>query len=107
MDAHYVGSGIEGSGKTTQIDYITAYLRQSGRAYVVTKSPAARRLKIRAILLDPENREIAPVTELLLYAADRAQHVRELIRPMPVRRQGGDLRPVFATPLLCTRGLPV
>ncbi|MEZ4566075.1 MAG: dTMP kinase [Desulfobacterales bacterium] len=38
--------------------------------------------KIRAMLLDPENREIAPVTELLLYAADRAQHVRELIRPM-------------------------
>ena len=76
--------GIEGSGKTTQIDYITAYLRQSGRTYVVTKEPGGTEIgkKIRAILLDPENREIAPVTELLLYAADRAQHVRELIRPM-------------------------
>jgi len=76
--------GIEGSGKTTQIDYIVAHLRQWGREYVVTKEPGGTVIgeKIRAILLDPENRDIDSLTELLLYAADRAQHVRELIKPM-------------------------
>ena len=76
--------GIEGSGKTTQIDYIAAYLQKSGLDYIITKEPGGTRLgeKIRSILLDPGNMNIHPMTELLLYAADRVQHIRELISPM-------------------------
>jgi dTMP kinase len=76
--------GIEGSGKTTQIDYIAAYLQKSGLDYFITKEPGGTELgaKIRSILLDPENINIHPMTELLLYAADRVQHIKELITPM-------------------------
>ena len=76
--------GIEGSGKTTQIDYIAAYLQKSGLDYIITKEPGGTELgaKIRSILLDPENVNIHPMTELLLYAADRVQHINELITPM-------------------------
>jgi dTMP kinase len=76
--------GIEGSGKTTQIDYIAAYLQNSGLDYIITKEPGGTVLgaKIRSILLDPENVNIHPMTELLLYAADRVQHIKELITPM-------------------------
>lgn len=78
--------GIEGSGKTTQIDYIAAYLQKSGLDYFITKEPGGTELgaKIRSILLDPENINIHPMTELLLYAADRVQHIKELITPMIV-----------------------
>jgi len=76
--------GIEGSGKTTQIDYITAYLQKSGLDYTITKEPGGTNLgeKIRSILLDPDNINIHPMTELLLYAADRVQHIKEFISPM-------------------------
>jgi dTMP kinase len=76
--------GIEGSGKTTQIESMAAYLRECGRQVVVTKEPGGTELgrQIRSVLLNPDNSAMHPVTELLLYAADRAQHVRELIQPM-------------------------
>lgn len=76
--------GIEGSGKTTQIDYIAAYFQKSGLDYIITKEPGGTVLgeKIRSILLDPGNINIHPMTELLLYAADRVQHIKELISPM-------------------------
>jgi len=76
--------GIEGSGKTTQIEYIVAYLKQCGLDYIITKEPGGTVLgeKIRSILLDPENIDIHPMTELLLYSADRAQHIKKLICPM-------------------------
>ncbi|MBC2717103.1 MAG: dTMP kinase [Desulfobacteraceae bacterium] len=76
--------GIEGSGKTTQIDYIAAYLQKFGLEYIITKEPGGTVLgeKIRSILLDPGNNNIHPLTELLLYAADRVQHIKELISPM-------------------------
>jgi len=76
--------GIEGSGKTTQIDYIAAFLQKFGLDYIITKEPGGTVLgeKIRSILLDPENINIHPMTELLLYAADRIQHIKELINPM-------------------------
>ena len=75
--------GIEGSGKTTQIEYIEKYLRSTGFDPVITKEPGGTVLgeKIRSILLDPENTAICPMTELLLYAADRVQHIQELIAP--------------------------
>ncbi|MGB9500045.1 MAG: dTMP kinase [Dissulfuribacterales bacterium] len=76
--------GIEGSGKTTQINYIAAYLKDLGHECVITKEPGGTEIggKIRSILLDPENKSIDPLTELLLYASDRVQHIKELIGPM-------------------------
>ena len=75
--------GIEGSGKTTQIDHIVKFLDQKGIPHLTTREPGGTSVgaKIRSILLDPENNALAPVTELLLYAADRAQHLETCIKP--------------------------
>jgi len=76
--------GIEGSGKTTQIDNIFIFLKRLGLECIITKEPGGTKIgeKIRSILLDPENKNIYPMTELLLYEADRVQHIKELIVPM-------------------------
>lgn len=75
--------GIEGSGKTTQIPHIARYLETRGLQYRITREPGGTSIgqRIRAILLDPDNRQLDPLTELLLYMADRAQHIREIIQP--------------------------
>ena len=75
--------GIEGSGKTTQIRHVAEFLTAAGHRCRITKEPGGTGVgrQIRSILLDPENRDIHSVTELLLYAADRNQHVQKLIRP--------------------------
>lgn len=75
--------GIEGSGKTSQIIHIVTYLRSIGRECEVTREPGGTRIgdKIRAILLDPENSGLNPTAELLLYMADRSQHIHEIILP--------------------------
>jgi len=72
--------GIEGCGKSTQGQRLAD--RLGGRA-LLTREPGGTPVGqgIRALLLDPENRSLAPVTELLLYFADRAQHVAEVVRP--------------------------
>ena len=75
--------GIEGSGKTTNIHHAVGFLRDKGHDCVITREPGGTRIgeKIRAILLDPSSKEMNPLTELLLYTADRAQHIKELIAP--------------------------
>ncbi len=75
--------GVEGSGKTTQIQRLKAYLTEKGIPCAVTREPGGSPIseKIRKILLDPAHREMAPLTELLLYEAARAQHVEEVIAP--------------------------
>jgi len=75
--------GIEGSGKTTNIRHAVGFLRDKGHDCVITREPGGTRIgeKIRAILLDPSNKEMDPLTELLLYTADRSQHIKELIAP--------------------------
>lgn len=75
--------GIEGSGKTTQMENTRLYLEACGRTCVTTREPGDTRIgrQIRKILLDPENKDLVPQAELFLYAADRAQHIRERIRP--------------------------
>jgi dTMP kinase len=75
--------GIEGSGKTTQIKLLVSVLQAKGYDCVLTREPGATKIgeKIRAILLDSNHTAMLPITELLLYAADRAQHVREVIEP--------------------------
>lgn len=75
--------GIEGSGKTTQIQRTASMLEKQGHACVITREPGGTAIggKIRAILLDPENHGIDPLTEMLLYTADRAQHLKEIVLP--------------------------
>jgi dTMP kinase len=75
--------GIEGSGKTTQIARLVALLENRGFECVTTRQPGGTRIgeNIRSILLDPANNSLEPTAELLLYMADRAQHIHELIRP--------------------------
>src|ERR687883_1539254 len=78
--------GIEGSGKTTQLQRLAAILRERGRGVVVTKEPGGTPLadRIRAILLDSGS-VIDPVAELFLFAASRRQNVMEVIRPALAR----------------------
>jgi dTMP kinase len=75
--------GIEGSGKTTQIRHVATYLKNKGHDCVITREPGGTRIgeKIRAILLDSNSKGLDPSAELLLYTADRIQHVNEIIRP--------------------------
>ncbi len=74
--------GGEGSGKTTQVRLLHERLTQLGYQSVSTREPGGTPLgeKLRALLLDASG-QIEPRAELLLYAADRAQHVAALIRP--------------------------
>lgn len=76
--------GIEGSGKTTQINHIAEFLNFWGIQYIITKEPGGTSIgeKIRAILLNPDHNRIDPLTELLLYSADRVQHIKEMVIPM-------------------------
>ncbi len=75
--------GIEGSGKTTQIGRLVEFLEERGIECVMTRQPGGTLIgeNIRAILLDPASTALEPMTELLLYLADRCQHIYELIRP--------------------------
>jgi dTMP kinase len=75
--------GIEGAGKTTQVSALTANLIDLGYDVQVTREPGGCPIaqRIRTILLDPANAELAPLAELFLYLADRAQHVGQVIRP--------------------------
>jgi dTMP kinase len=74
--------GIDGSGKSTQMRMLASELRLRGHEVVSTREPGGTRLgtRIRALVLDIEE-QVDPLAELLLYAADRAQHVRTLVRP--------------------------
>lgn len=74
--------GVEGSGKTTQAAILADALRAEGRSAVVTHEPGGTRAgeTIRAIFLDPAV-SLDVAAELLLVLADRAQHVREKLRP--------------------------
>ncbi len=75
--------GTEGSGKTTQIELLHNLLQEKGYPVTSTREPGGTRIgeKIRKLLLAPEYREMVPLTEALLYAADRAQHLEEVIAP--------------------------
>jgi len=76
--------GIEGSGKSTQIARLAEWLTtRTGQAPVMTREPGGCPIadQIRGVLLDSANRAMTERAELLLYAAARAQHVAEVIRP--------------------------
>ncbi len=75
--------GIEGCGKSTQSKLLRDYLESNGLDVLLTREPGGPRIseKIRQLLLDPENTEMLPETELLLYMASRSQHTGEWIIP--------------------------
>ena len=84
-----VFEGIDGSGKTTQINELSKWINSTDlipktNQLIITREPGGTKLgeSIRSLLLHT-NKETSPysITELLLYAADRAQHVNEIIRP--------------------------
>lgn len=74
--------GIDGSGKSTQLRLLSNVLRAGGCDLVLTREPGGTPvgLRLRAALLDVQE-EVDPLTELLVFAADRAQHVRRVLRP--------------------------
>lgn len=74
--------GIDGSGKSTQLRLLANFLKQSGCEVVLTREPGGTPVgtRLRAALLDAQE-EVDPLTELLVFAADRAQHVRTVLRP--------------------------
>lgn len=81
-----VFEGVEGSGKTTQLDQCYLWLQAtfSDRKIVKTREPGDTELGLglRQLLLQVKNTQpIYPTAELLLYAADRAQHVQEVLLP--------------------------
>jgi dTMP kinase len=75
--------GTEGAGKTSQVENIVAFLKTRGYECVTTREPGGTAIgrRIRAILLDPANAELDAGAELLLYVADRVQHIRKFIKP--------------------------
>ena len=75
--------GGDGAGKSTQIRNIERFFDEKGLVVVHTREPGGTPIgeKLRDILLDRENAEMDAVTEMLIYAASRAQHVRERILP--------------------------
>lgn len=75
--------GVDGVGKTTQMERLTARLRAAGCEPVLAQEPGGTRIgaEIRRLLLDARNADLRPIPELLLYFASRAQNIAEVIRP--------------------------
>ena len=81
-----VFEGVEGAGKTTQIQQTAAWLQSyygKERSIITTREPGGTELgrRIRQLLLEDLNFSVDYRTELLLYAADRAQHIESIIKP--------------------------
>lgn len=74
--------GIEGAGKTTLIQKMTAYFKDMGREVLLTREPGGSDLggKLRSIILNADEK-ICPASELFLFLADRAEHVQSCIKP--------------------------
>ena len=79
--------GIDGAGKSSQVEPLVAWLRGCGRAVTTCRDPGATAAgdAIRAILLDRHDLQLAPTSEMLLYMAARAQLVAEVIQPSLAR----------------------
>lgn len=75
--------GIEGSGKTTQIQLLRGYIERKGYQCRITREPGGCQIgdRIRDILMNSNNENLTPLSELFLIMANRAQHVKEVIEP--------------------------
>jgi len=75
--------GLDGCGKSTQIEKLAKSLRDRGRQVLVTREPGGTAIgdRIRALLLDSATVKLSPLAELALMFASRAQHIDEVIRP--------------------------
>ncbi|WP_432695112.1 dTMP kinase [Marinobacterium sp. YM272] len=88
MPGHFITlEGIEGVGKTTNLNYVRAWLEARGHEVVVTREPGGTPLaeQIRELLLTPREEAVSDMTELLLVFAARAQHLHMLIEPALAR----------------------
>jgi dTMP kinase len=79
----FVLDGLDGCGKTTQAGLLAERLRDQGRTVLHTREPGGSTLgeRVRSLLLDPALGEVAPMAEVFLYQASRAQLVEAVIRP--------------------------
>lgn len=75
--------GLDGSGKTTQLKKLAAWLESQGEQPLVTRQPGSTKIgdRIRELLLDSKGEDPAPLTELGLMFSDRAQSLKEIILP--------------------------
>ncbi|MBE6477865.1 MAG: dTMP kinase [Propionibacteriaceae bacterium] len=78
-----VFEGGDGVGKSTQVQLAARALHEAGVEHIVTREPGDTRLgeALRTLLLDPATGDVAPRAEALLYAADKAQHLHQVVRP--------------------------
>lgn len=74
--------GADGCGKTTQLELLAEYLKETGREVLITREPGSKGLgiKLREILLNYDG-EVAPQCESFLFLADRAQHIATIVKP--------------------------
>ena len=75
--------GCEGSGKSTKLKMLEGYLQEKNIPYLYTREPGGNAVseRIRSVILDPENTDMTPECEALLYAAARVQLLRRVIEP--------------------------
>lgn len=78
-----VFEGADGSGKSTQIGFLAEYLKSQGLNVLQTREPGGCPVaeEIREIVLSKDDKKMEAVTEAMLYAAARAEHVRQVIKP--------------------------
>jgi dTMP kinase len=79
--------GIEGVGKSTNLEYVAEWLRDQGKTVVVTREPGGTPVaeQIRSVILDSDRNELPPLSELLLMFAARAAHLEALVSPALAR----------------------
>ena len=75
--------GCEGVGKSTQLNLLREYLEETGQEAIFCREPGGTSIgeQIRKVILNPENKEMADVTESILYAASRVQLISQVILP--------------------------
>ena len=75
--------GMEGAGKSTNLNYVIDFFQQRGIAFIATREPGGTEIseKIRHLLLEHHNESLAPLAELMLIFAARAQHINKVIKP--------------------------
>lgn len=84
-----VFEGGDGVGKTTQVALLVDWLAAEGVDFIVTRQPGGTTVgnELRRLVLDPGTGDVSPQAEALMYAADKAQHVHEVVRPALERGQ--------------------